>query len=366
MAVRNMSRTRFRSVFLVVGIAFSFALTALMGSFNELFDSMLMDQFKKVELYNVKVSLKAPAAADAALESGMRLPGVHRAEALLELPAKLRLEHLSEDVAMTALEADSQLFHLYDSERGTELSLPPGGLVLTDNLAGELKAKRGDILTVTTAYTGDDEYRLPVLGVFRSNLGRAAYITLDSLWETLESPRVLSALLLDAEDPNAVRQELEDAANVSAITDQGQTLRVYEDLIDAYAFMLYMMQLAGAGVAFAIITNTASISLSERKREYATMRVLGMHPREIGRVVAFEYWVLAALALPPGVGLTRLLKQGLSTIIRTEMFSFPVTTQPASYITAAVFCGLAVLLSNLLASRKIARFDMVEVLKERE
>ncbi len=137
-------------------------------------------------------------------------------------------------------------------------------------------------------------------------------------------------------------------------------------MIDTYAFMLTMMQAAGAGIAFAIITNTASISLSERKREYATMRVLGMHPREIGRVVSFEYWVLALPALPLGMGLTRMLKEALSGIIATEMFSFPVTTEPASYITSAAFCGMAVLLSNLLAGRKIARFDMVEVLKERE
>jgi putative ABC transport system permease protein len=163
-----------------------------------------------------------------------------------------------------------------------------------------------------------------------------------------------------------VRRELLDSAAVAAITDQSQTLGVYEDLIDTYAALLYMMRLAGAGVAFAIITNTASISLSERKREYATMRVLGLHPREIARVVGFEYWVLFIPALPLGIWLTRMLKESLSDIIATEMFSFPVRTDPLSYVSAVVFCGLAVLLSNLLAGRRIARYDMVEVLKERE
>ncbi len=366
MACRNITRNRFRSFFVVVGLAFSFAITALMGSFTELFDSMMLDQFKKVELFSVKVSFKLPAPGGGAAESARALPGVHRAELMLELPADLTRENLSENIAITGLEAESRLYHLYDSEAKAQIPLPPGGLVLTKNLAEKLRARRGDILTVKTAYTGDDEFKLPVLEVFNSNLGQSAFMRLDSLWELLDSPAVATALLLDASDPAVIREKLLDAENVSAITDQSQTRKIYEDMIDTYAFMLTMMQAAGAGIAFAIITNTASISLSERKREYATMRVLGMHPREIGRVVSFEYWTLALPALPLGMGLTRLLKQGLSEIIATEMFSFPVTTQPASYITSAAFCALAVLLSNLLAGRKIARFDMVEVLKERE
>jgi ABC-type antimicrobial peptide transport system permease subunit len=96
------------------------------------------------------------------------------------------------------------------------------------------------------------------------------------------------------------------------------------------------------------------------------MRVLGLHPREIARVVAFEYWLLAIASLPLGIAVTRMLKESLSGLIATDMFSFPVKTEPASYLSAALFCGLAVLLSNLLAGKKIAGFDMVEVLKERE
>jgi putative ABC transport system permease protein len=126
------------------------------------------------------------------------------------------------------------------------------------------------------------------------------------------------------------------------------------------------MQIAGMAVAYAIITNTSSISLSERKREYATLRVLGMHPREIGKILGFEYWVLTAIGIIPGIPLVRMLKEGMAGMMDTTMFSIPLSTPVSSYATAAVLCMITVALCNFTSARHIAKFDMVDILKERE
>ena len=365
MAVRNITRNKFRSAFVVVGVAFSFALTAFMASYGDMFDALLLNQFTKVELYNLKISLTQPTAYTPALEAAHALSGVRRTEAMLELPVELRRNHLKKNVVVTAVETDSSLYKIYDNEGDFTLPPPTGGVILSSSLAEDLQVGRGDILMMKTSYTYDD-VPLPVLGIVHSNLGATAYLRLDYLWALLDSPPIVTSLLLDAENPPAVKTALLEADNVAAITDQEESRKMYVELMDSYAAMLYMMQLAGVGIAFAIITNTASISLSERKREYATMRVLGMYPGEIGRVVGFEYWVLALISVPPGILLTRLLKQAMAGIIDNEIFSMPVSTAPSSFVVAAVMCMAAVVLSNWSARRKIARFDMVEVLKERE
>lgn len=366
MAVRNITRNRFRSAFVLVGMAFSFALTAFMASFGEMFDALMLDQFTKVERYNVKVSLEAPMDPATAIEAAVRLNGVRSVEGILEMPVELRRENRKETVSVTAVRADSSLYHLYDSELRRNLSLPPGGAVLSSSLADKLGARRGDVLMLCTPYTGDDEYPVPVLGVIHSNLGATAYMQLDTLYSLLQIPPTVTGLLVDTADAEEIRTSLIDAEQVSAMANQTEMKKVYTDMLDTYGVMIYMLQLAGVAIAFAIITNTASISLSERKREYATMRVLGMHPAEIARVVGFEYWVLSAAALPFGIALTRLLKVAMAGMINNDVFSIPLYTAPSSFATAAVLCGLTVFLSNRMAQRKIARFDMVEVLKERE
>jgi putative ABC transport system permease protein len=366
MAIRNISRNRFRSGFVVVGVAFSFALTAFMASFHEMFDVMIFDQLTKVELYNLKISLSEPAAYTPALESARALEGVRRAEGLLELSAELAFGHLSKTAPLTGIKAGSSLYRIYDSDTRAHYPPPTEGLLLSASLAERLKVKRGDLLAIKTPYTGDETFCVPVAGVFTSSLGAAAYMEMDALRKALSLPEAVTSVILDASSPGAIREELLDSQAVSAVVSQEEALSMYEDLIGEYAYLINMMSVSGAIVAFAIITNSAGISLSERKREYATMRVMGMHPAEIGTVVGFEYWSLTLLAFPLGILLTGCLKRGVAGMINNDIFTIPLYTAPSSYIIAGALCCAAVFLSNRSARRKIARFDMVEVLKERE
>lgn len=366
MALRNITRNGFRSAFVVCGVAFSFSLIAFTASFSDMFDVLLFDQFTKVQLYDMKLTLESPQPYTAAVESVRSLGGVDTAEGLLEIPAELRLRHLRESVMLTAMERGSALYRIYDNIGAYTLPVPGGGVIVSSTLADSLGAKCGDTLRVQTAYTGDKELALPVLGIVNENLGKTVYMALDELCALLEAPRSVNNVILRTDDPDAIRTQLGDARNIAAMADQNQTLQVYEDYLATYSSMFLMMQLAGMAVAFAIITNTATISLSERSREYATMRVLGMHPSEIGEVISFEYWILTVAGILPGIPLTRLIKQAMAGMIDNDMFTIPLETSVASFVTAAVGCAITVALSNWSARRKISKFDMVEVLKERE
>ena len=366
MAARNITRNKFRSTFVLLGMAFAFAITAFMASYGDMFKILMLDQFTKVEVYDLKITLKNPAGASSALETADALKGVDSAEAILELPAELHLEHLEETVSLTALPAGTRLYRIYDVDSGQTHRPPEEGILLSSTLAGKLKAKRGDVLTVRTPYTGDRDIPLPVMGVVRTNSGSSAFISLEGIWNALDIPPTVSSILLSAKDPQAIKAELTDTKNVAAMTDQEEAKASYTDMFSTYSILMEMMQGIGMIIAFAIITNTASISLSERKREYATMRVLGMHPKEIGKVVSFEYWVLSLGALPLGILLTRMIKQAMATTIDSDLFTMPLHTSPESYLSAAVLCAATVALSNRLARRRISKFDMVEVLKERE
>jgi putative ABC transport system permease protein len=86
-----------------------------------------------------------------------------------------------------------------------------------------------------------------------------------------------------------------------------------------------MMNVMGALVAFAIIYNTATISLSERKREYATLRVVGLSTDEVCEIMRFEYWVLGAAGMLIGAPFASGLMAAVNGLLDTEMFSMPST-----------------------------------------
>ncbi|MDR2940048.1 MAG: ABC transporter permease, partial [Clostridiales bacterium] len=157
-----------------------------------------------------------------------------------------------------------------------------------------------------------------------------------------------------------------DGKNIASIENSSQTLQSYLNMLSTYTGLIWVMNILAIIVAFAIIYNTSVISLSEREREFATLRVLGLQIKEVSEIMSFEYWVLCFFGIILGFPFNDFLKLQMSNMIEVEMFSIPTYTPPEAYVNAIVGCIAAVFISNFTASRNIKKFDMVEVLKERE
>jgi putative ABC transport system permease protein len=285
---------------------------------------------------------------------------------MMELAAEISHGHLKKSVSITALDQNAQLYKIYDNQLERHLAPPQYGVMISRTLADRLEAKSGDIVQVKTIYTGDETYDVPIVGVVNENLGLTAYMNLDDLCAMLGTPRTADTVVIRTDDMASIKSLLLEADNVLATGDIAASQKVYDDMLETYVSLIWFMQIAAMGVAFAIIVNTAQISLSERAREYSTLRVVGMYPREIGRIMAFEYRLLTAAGVVFGIPFTRMLKVSMAGVMSNEIFSLPVKTPVQSFVIAAICCLITVEICNLMAVRNIARFDMVDVLKERE
>ena len=366
MALRSISRSKFRSAFVAVGISFAFAIMTFMASYNEMFDVLMFDRFTKAQVFDMQITMTSPVAYTPLVEAVYRLEGVERAEAILEVPVSLSHRHLNTGVMLTAIREDSDMFFIYDNQLGINLPPSRGGVILSSSLAQSLGAGRGSVLLMDAPTAGREEIRLPVVDVVNENLGATAYIEIESLWDILGIPPTATSAIVRTYDTYAIMMQLRGVEAIAAVNDQTQMMAAFEEMMGTYAAMLFVMQLMGIGIAYAIITASSSISLSERKREYATLRVLGMQPKEVAEIMSFEYWVLSVIGIAAGVPLQHFMRIGINDMMGTDMFSVPLSTPTSAYIQAAVLCAIAVLISNLSARRKIAKFEMVEVLKERE
>ncbi len=138
-------------------------------------------------------------------------------------------------------------------------------------------------------------------------------------------------------------------------------------MLASYDFMIFIMQLLAVTIGFTIIYNTSVISFSERSREYATLRVLGLNIPEVKEIMSLEYWLLCIIGIILGIPFAHFLNLGMLEMMEEiESFAWPATVPGYAYIIGAVGCALAVAFSNMTSVRAIKRLDMVEVLKERE
>jgi putative ABC transport system permease protein len=119
-------------------------------------------------------------------------------------------------------------------------------------------------------------------------------------------------------------------------------------------------------VAFGVIYNNARISLAERARELATLRVIGMTQREVGSVIVIELGLLALLAVPTGL----LCGTGFATVIirsvNTETVRVPLVFTSYTYTFAVLVVGLASVVSSLVVLRKLKQLDLIGALKAPE
>jgi putative ABC transport system permease protein len=367
MVLRNLQRRPARAAASVVGIAFSAAMLVSTTFFFDAFDEMIAVAFGIAQRQDMTVSFVEPVSASA-LHEIERLPGVLDAEPMRSVPARLRHGPRSRQVGILGLVAEPRLNRLIDSTQ-RPVRLPEGGLVLSDKLARTLGAATGDTLVVEVLEGERPIRRVPVVRVVEEYLGSNAYMEIGSLRRMMGEGGSLSGAFLSVDEARSdeLYRRLKRTPKVAGVNLQREALRTFQKTIDETmgVFLFFNVLFAGV-IAFGVVYNAARVSLSERSRELASLRVLGFHKREIAAILLGELALLTLAALPLGL----LLGYGLADLIvrlyDTELYRFPLVILPRTYALACLTVLAAATLSGLVVRRRLGRLDLVAVLKTRE
>lgn len=127
----------------------------------------------------------------------------------------------------------------------------------------------------------------------------------------------------------------------------------------------FNMLFAGT-IAFGVVYNSARISLSERGRELASLRVLGLTRFEVAYILLGELALLTLLAIPIGCVLGYGLAWIMTIAFSADLYTIPLMVPRETYGYAASVVLAAALISGLIMRRRIDRLDLVAVLKTRE
>jgi putative ABC transport system permease protein len=365
MAVRSIGRNKVRSLFIVIGIMFAFGITAVMSSMVSMVDVMLFDQFNYARMYDARITFNRPLNENVALAELTAIEGVRYAESIFESPVILRNAHIREGALITGIPENSLLYGIFDINL-REYAVPNRGqIVLSSSLANDLLAGVGERIYVDSPLLNAPR-PVYVGQVVTGAIGGGAYMLGTSLLELFDESALSTAIIFTADSVAKVAAALQEGDNIAAIDDLIESQAAMMDMMAVYDVLLQTMWVIGVFVALAIIYNTSSISLSERKREYATLRVLGLDIKEVMQILSFEYWLLAIFGMLLGLPFARLLMLSLAGMIDDDLIAIPTTIVPMGYIMAFAAITIAIIITNLIAKRTIGKFSLVEVLKERE
>jgi putative ABC transport system permease protein len=298
----------------------------------------------------------------------LHLPGVLAAEPFRSVPVRLRFGHHQYRLALTGLPAKRQLHQLID-RRLHPVALPPEGLLLTTKLAEILGVQPGDTVTVEVL-EGDRPVRsVAVAGLVDELLGVSAYQDLGALNRLMREDGVISGayLSVDEHDLNRLYALLKRTPAVASVSiRQAAIARFEETIAGSLHIFTSVMVVFACVIAFGVIYNAARISLSERSRDLATLRVIGFSQAEVAVVLLGEQAILTLAAIPLGFVLGYGVAAALSRLYNSELYRFPLVISQATYGFASVVTLVAALVSGAIIYRQLQDLDLVAVLKTRE
>lgn len=247
--------------------------------------------------------------------------------------------------------------------------MPPQGIVLSAKLAEVLGVKPGDLINLRGLEGKRPSLTVPVARLSEDFAGTAAFMEIGELNRLLaEGDRITGAYLTVAEGKwEEFLRAMKETPRASSVVVKS---RIRESFRKTTAESIGLIQKLYMGfavvVALGIVYNSARISLSERQRELATLRVVGFTRAEVGAVLVSELAILTLVALPVGLIIGSVFSAAIIQSVNTEFVRVPVILTMENYSLAVLVVVLAAAISALAATRRLNQLDLVGVLKARD
>ncbi len=366
-AVRNIERKPMQAVFTVAGLALATGILIVPNAFRDGVAEVLDFQWDIVQRQDIGVGLVEPAGDQICYEFA-HLPGVITVEPFRQAFVRISCGHLRRQLAIQGLPPRGLHNRVLD-ETSHQIQLPPSGLILSAKLAEILGAHIGDPLLVEVLEGKRPVRIVPLAGLAEDFAGVAAYMNIHALNRLLEEGDIVSGanFCIDRARWGDFLHELKGIPKVSAVAIKNSLRENFRQTTAASIGLIQMIYMGFAIiVAFGVVYNNARISLAERARELATLRVIGFSRREVGAVLVTELVLLALLAVPLGL----LVGTGFATAIlhavNTETVRLPLVLTAHNYAFAVLVVVVASTLSGLFVLLKLNHLDLVGALKAPE
>jgi putative ABC transport system permease protein len=366
-AVRNLGRRPAQACFTVAGLALATALLILPNTLKSGIADILDNQWDVVQRQDLTLGLAEPSSARIEHEFE-RLPGVRHVEPDRSFAARIHFRGASRQITVRSLLPGGRHSRAIDQD-GRELMPPPDGMIVSAKLAEVLGAGVGDELVVEALEGRRPVKPVRLVGLARDFTGIAAYMDLHAINRFLGEGDIITgaSFTLDPGRRTEFLRAIKDVPRISWTSIKESLRESFRATTARMMGMLTTLYLSMAViVAFGVIYNNARISLAERARELATLRVIGMTQREVGAVIVIELAILAVVALPFGLLLGTGIATGIISSVNTETVRLPLVFTSYTYTFAILVVVLASALSALVVLRKLRHLDLLGALKAPE
>lgn len=276
---------------------------------------------------------------------------------------------------LTAAEGDSLsgFIHLRERRGGESIAFPPeNGVVITEKLASKLGLSVGDNFTFTQG--GTAIYETSVAGIAENYVYNYIYMPCAVYEELFNSQPQFNMVMCTLPDGEEVTEELEqntsekllEIDNVQSVSFITRLERDFDDVMSGLNSVVVVLIICASLLAFVVLYNLTNINITERKREIATLKVLGFYEKEAASYVFRENIILTLIGIVLGLVFGIFLHQFVVVTAEVDIVMFDRNISALSYVWSALMTVIFSFLVSLAMRKRISSIDMVESLKSIE
>ncbi len=211
-----------------------------------------------------------------------------------------------------------------------------------------------------------DQYSVEVIGFANDPAGLALYIDIETAQKIFSLRNMTMGLLIDVDENSQekVIDRLYSEYDILFIENSANTRKDWVEMLGLYSNFVNAIIAFGLTISAAIMFNTININIEERRKEYATMRTLGVRMREIFWILIIENIVLMAIGIIIGIPISIFTSNYLLNVFNSEFFAFDPVIYNQTFIIATIILGIILYVTIWLGIKSIKMIDLPRVIKE--
>ena len=359
--VRNVFRYKKRFLMTIIGIAGCTGLILAGFGLKDCIVKMVPHQYEDIFIYQAKINLNEEKTN----ETIDKIKENKQIKDILEVHEEsITIDNKDTNQSVTLVipkDNPKEFIKLQDRKTEEQYNLTDG-IIITEKLAKLLEVEENDILK----FSGTDTYKEKVAHITENYLFHYIYLPKSSYKQDEYNTVLIKTKNMTEKEEKELANELKEIPGVSSITFTSSTRHVFDDTMDSFAYVSLILIVSAGALAFVVLYNLSSVNISERRRELATIKVLGFYDKEVYQYINRENTILTLIGILLGLGTGNILTMYIIKTCEIDMLMFDTTIAWPSYLYAILITMSFAILVNIILYFSLKKIDMIESLKSIE
>lgn len=372
--VRNLIRYKKRFFMTVIGISGCTALLVAGFGIQDSIGDIVPKQFEEIQNYQVNIEFEKDlnvVEKEEIMNEVQKFNHVVDIMEIAEYNGTIDVSGKEQSVTIvvpTDVDKFKEFVNLRTRRSHTPVEIKDDGAIISEKLANDLNVGIGDLIQCEN---DDIIKQIKIVGIVENYVGHYLYMSETGYKSTYGFTSKATNLFVKTDSTDDKAEEnlgnhITKINGVSSVVFYSGTADSFSDTIKSLGFVVVVLVISAALLAFVVLYNLTNVNISERIREIATIKVLGFYDNEVSSYVFRENLILSFIGALCGLILGTLLHRLIMSMAELDSVMFGRTILLQSYVLSVVITMFFSWLVAKVMHHKLKGIPMVESLKSVE